>query len=111
MIFEGTIRGTFTGRRLATYFNAATSDWIDARRIVNGLDRAERSAGYSRAFYRAILAATTPEVAASTPPPMPDPVSIADDLEAVPEAPAEEADIREIDEEIRELLRDLSRAG
>ena len=49
--------GTFTGKRLADYFTAKTSDWVNARKIVNGLDRAKDIAGYGRRFHSELLAA------------------------------------------------------
>ena len=47
-------KGLFTGKKLADYFDKNEQDWINARRIVNGLDRAEKIAGYAKAFYAAI---------------------------------------------------------
>ncbi|MBP1853219.1 glycoside hydrolase family 19 protein [Rhizobium halophytocola] len=46
--------GLFTGRRLRTYFDGGAADWVGARRIVNGTDRAELIAGYGRAFRAAL---------------------------------------------------------
>ncbi len=57
IIYLGMTDGTFTGKKLADYFNADTSDWYNARRIVNGLDRAQLIAGYGLGFYRAMLVA------------------------------------------------------
>lgn len=54
ILFAGMIGGLFTGKSLERYFNAGTDDWINARRIVNGLDRAALIAGYGRAFHAAI---------------------------------------------------------
>jgi len=54
ILFAGMIGGSFTGRRLADCFSPAKEDWKGARRIVNGLDRAELVAGYARAYYGAI---------------------------------------------------------
>lgn len=54
IIFYGMINGSFTGRKLADYFNSQTCDWVHARQIVNGMDRAELIAGYGRQFYAAI---------------------------------------------------------
>ena len=33
-------KGRFTGRRLADYFTDTQEDWFNARRIVNGTDKA-----------------------------------------------------------------------
>lgn len=57
ILLLGMARGLFTGRSLGDYFNATTEDWRRARRIVNGLDRAELIAGYGRAFYAALRVA------------------------------------------------------
>ena len=54
ILFVGMLRGAFTGRRLADHFSAGNADWAGARRIVNGLDRAEKVAGYGRAFFAAL---------------------------------------------------------
>lgn len=40
ILFDGMIKGLFTGRALTDYFNADTDDALHARRIVNGMDRA-----------------------------------------------------------------------
>jgi predicted chitinase len=53
IMFEGMIRGTFTGKKLAHYFNATTEDWMNARRIINGTDKMATFAQYGRAFYAA----------------------------------------------------------
>jgi predicted chitinase len=54
ILFAGMLQGAFTGRRLAEHFSAGQADWVGARRIVNRLDRAERVAGYGRAFLAAL---------------------------------------------------------
>lgn len=54
ILVVGMLRGAFTGRRLADCFSPGRADWIGARRIINGLDRAERVAGYGRAFFAAL---------------------------------------------------------
>lgn len=54
---RGMTEGWFTGHRLAEYFPAAgPSDFVQARRIINGLDRAEDVAGYAREFLKALQA-------------------------------------------------------
>jgi predicted chitinase len=54
ILFQGMITGQFTGRRLADYFHDQTEDWIGARRIINGQDRAETIAGYARIWLEAL---------------------------------------------------------
>lgn len=56
ILIDGMVDGWFTGRRLAHYFSDTAEDWINARRIVNGLDRAGVIAGYARQFHEALLA-------------------------------------------------------
>ena len=46
--------GLYTGRRLMQYFNDTTEDWVNARKIINGLDRAELIAGYGKTFFAAL---------------------------------------------------------
>lgn len=43
--------GLFSGTRLADTFSATTCDWLGARRIVNGQDRADLVAGYGKAIF------------------------------------------------------------
>jgi len=54
VIFEGMIKGSFTGKSLASYFDAKKEDWVNARKIINGIDRAELIAGYAKKFYDAL---------------------------------------------------------
>lgn len=54
ILFEGMIRGSFTGKKLATYFSPSAEDWVNARRIINGLDKANAIAAYGKAYYAAI---------------------------------------------------------
>lgn len=59
IMFEGMTKGSssfgdFTGKCLEMYFNEATEDWVGARRIINGNDRAEDIAKYSKEFYKAL---------------------------------------------------------
>jgi len=61
IMFEGmtksvSFKGDFTGHCLEQYFNDAKEDWVSARRIINGIDRAELIAGYSKRFYEIIKA-------------------------------------------------------
>ncbi|ANL46035.1 glycoside hydrolase family 19 protein [Rhizobium phaseoli] len=54
ILIEGMLQGSFTGHKLADHLNATTEDWVNARRIVNGTDRAEKLAGYAEAFHAAM---------------------------------------------------------
>lgn len=60
IMFEGmtkskSFKGDFTGKCLEMYFNETKEDWVNARRIINGLDRAELIAGYAKKFHTIIL--------------------------------------------------------
>lgn len=48
-------RGDFTGVSLESYFNGFKDDPVNARRVINGLDRAELIADYYERFLRALL--------------------------------------------------------
>lgn len=57
ILYCGMVNGWFTGKRLADYFKPGLTDAYNARRIINGLDRAAEIAGYYRAFAAALKAA------------------------------------------------------
>jgi hypothetical protein len=44
----------FTGKKLADYITKNRVDYVGARRIINGTDRAKLVAGYARAFRDAL---------------------------------------------------------
>ena len=54
VMFRGMIAGWFTGRKLADYFTPGRGDWRNARRIINGLDKAELIKGYALQYYGAL---------------------------------------------------------
>jgi len=58
IMFDGMTSGKFTGKKLSDYFNATTTDWAGARKIINGTDRADKIAAEAMQFYRAIRAAS-----------------------------------------------------
>lgn len=63
IMFEGMLRadsfrGDFTGKALEDYFNEDKTDWINARRIINGVDRAQDIAGIAKQFYADLVAAS-----------------------------------------------------
>jgi hypothetical protein len=58
IMFEGMIRGVFTGHKLADYFSdPAHPDPKGARRIINGQERADLVAGYAWQFEQDLRAA------------------------------------------------------
>lgn len=59
IMFEGMTRGIsnrgdFTGVSLEKFFNDNTEDWINARKVINGLDKAEVIASYSKRFLKCL---------------------------------------------------------
>ena len=59
ILFEGMLKGSssfgdFTGRCLEQYFNTTTDDPKNARRIINGLDKAALIKGYHDKFLRCL---------------------------------------------------------
>lgn len=52
----GMRNGSFTGVSLSDYINSSETDYYDARRIVNGTDRASTVAGYAVQFQTALTA-------------------------------------------------------
>jgi putative chitinase len=53
ILFHGMTRGTFTGRKLSDYFSPTKDNWVDARRIINGIDKANAIAAYGKQYYAA----------------------------------------------------------
>ncbi len=54
ILFRGMIEGLYTGRKLGDYIAGARCDYIDARRIVNGTDRAAHIADLARGYSLAL---------------------------------------------------------
>lgn len=54
IMFLGMTEGWFTGKKLLSYFNGPTEDWVNARRIINSLDKANLIATYAHQYYAAI---------------------------------------------------------
>ncbi|MCC3246650.1 hypothetical protein LG047_15215 [Methylocystis sp. WRRC1] len=59
--FHGMIFGEFTGKKLADYIRPGRVDYVGARRIINGTDRAKLVAGYARAFQDALKQSREPQ--------------------------------------------------
>lgn len=51
---EGMIEGWFTGKKLNDYVGLRTADYVSARRIINGMDKAQFIAGYAVVFELAL---------------------------------------------------------
>lgn len=58
ILFDGMLEGLFTGKRLAHYISATTRDYVNARRVVNGRDRAHKIARHAIHFENALKQAT-----------------------------------------------------
>lgn len=56
ILFIGMVKGIYTSKRLSDYFNDEKDDPVNARRIVNGIDKAKLIAGYHNLFMEAINA-------------------------------------------------------
>ncbi|MES0092927.1 glycoside hydrolase family 19 protein [Mesorhizobium sp. M0030] len=54
VMVQGMIKGVFTGYTLAQFFNPKKADWKNARRIINGIERADLVASYGLRYYAAI---------------------------------------------------------
>lgn len=54
IMFWGMEEGWFTGKKLGDYLNDSADDWINARRIILKLDKAELVAKYAENYYNAI---------------------------------------------------------
>jgi putative chitinase len=77
-LFLGNKEGWWTGRKLGDYITSTKADFINARRVVNGVDKAELIAHYAGQFLAAVVAASkaapAPVPATPTPTPAPAPV-------------------------------------
>jgi putative chitinase len=56
-LFLGNKEGWWTGRKLGDYLIPGRPDFVNARRVVNGTDKAATIAGYAQKFKVAIQAA------------------------------------------------------
>lgn len=54
IMVRGMLNGDFTGKRLADYFNTKVTDPFNARRVINGLDKAKLIEGYYEVFHDAM---------------------------------------------------------
>ncbi len=73
IILRGMSAGWFTGRKLSNYIDMERNkrDYRQARRIVNGMDRADLIASYARKIEDCLVAAADPDL--HVPPPMEEP--------------------------------------
>lgn len=78
VLLDALTRGWFTGKKLSDYISGSKADFVNARRTINGLDRAQDIAAYAVQFNDALAysQATAPRRPAPPPP----------DIEPAPEA-------------------------
>lgn len=60
ILFEGMIKGLFTGKKLSDFFSPTKEDWKNAREIILPGNLEAEIAKYGQAFYRAISYTTGP---------------------------------------------------
>lgn len=54
VLFVGMRDGLFTTAKLADFFNVSKENWVQARKIINGLESADLVASYAKTYYAAI---------------------------------------------------------
>lgn len=59
VIFHGMVFGTFTGKKLADYIGNGQRDYVGARRIINGTDKAKQIANIAEGFRDALMQANS----------------------------------------------------
>lgn len=73
ILIDGMILGTFTGKGLTQYVHNSAKDYVGARRVVNGTDRAALIAGYAEKFESVLRATEYASSKAGSPKPSPAP--------------------------------------
>ena len=72
VLVKGMLDGWFTGKRLGSYVRLKASDYVGARRVVNGTDKAQEIADLARIYDKALRAegygVTAPDPPAPPPP-------------------------------------------
>jgi predicted chitinase len=59
ILIKGMTGGLFTGRSLGDFITDERTDWVNARKIINGLDHAELIAGYAQTFHKGLTEVAT----------------------------------------------------
>lgn len=54
ILFAGMREGWFTTKKFSDYFSKTKEDWVNARRIINGTDKAQLIASYGQKYYGCI---------------------------------------------------------
>jgi SH3 domain-containing protein len=68
---HGMRNGSFTGARLARFISGGTCDYVNARKIINGLDQAQRIAGYAQKLEKVLRDSAVAAVPGGVPTPQP----------------------------------------
>lgn len=58
VMVKGMRDGIFTGKKFSDYFTSSKEDFVQARRMVNSLDKAEEIAKHAKTFYAALKASS-----------------------------------------------------
>jgi putative chitinase len=85
VLFDGMLGGWFTGKSLRAYVSEHAVDYVNARRVVNGVDEAHKIAGYAAQYVSALKAAKYGTATKPTPAPTAKPKQ---DVPAPAEPPA-----------------------
>lgn len=64
--------GLYTGKKVSDYLTPTKCDYLNLRRVINGLDRAQEIAANARVFEKALRGPQTREAPAPTPTPRPE---------------------------------------
>lgn len=68
VLTDGMFHGRFTGKKLSDYIKGSKCDYINARRIINGTDKAGLIAGYAKDFERILQDSVASNVPLGTTP-------------------------------------------
>lgn len=76
ILFQGMEEGWFTGKKMSHYLDGALADYVGARRIINGTDKAAMIAGYANEFASCLILAHYGTVSSQVPSPEPVPATL-----------------------------------
>ena len=89
ILIHGSVVGDFTTKKLSDYFNDKVNDPINARRIINGTDKASTISGYHTKYLKTLTASVVSKQPSPLPPHQPtpetSPVTFPVDPRAIPE--------------------------
>lgn len=76
ILVQGSLLGTFTGKKLGDYIGGSKLDFLNARRVINGVDKNVMIKGYAESFAAAVRAATVAKAPTPQPEPSGEPESV-----------------------------------